>query len=277
MLYAKSAPACCCLLATLFLLAWSVPCRAQTALRIGNVRGDEVPGDEERLEQALARRGSLYVVDAPLHEVVNSLSQQFQTPIHISVKSLEALGIDTDTRVTRQIDSVPLESLLRLVLEDLDLDFTIRNNVILVTSRENLESPEMLDTRTYPVRDLVMWRVPGAKDEAHSWEADYVSLIEVITTTIEPTSWDALGGPGSICEFENSAAIVVSQTRRVHREIENLLATLRKAKEFQGSSSLPPPQTSSTRIVLRTAASQPRRVSTIPPQTWQLPQVYLGD
>lgn len=268
----KFVPACCFFLATLCVLAWSAPGLAQTALRIGNV-----PADEERLEQSLARRGSLHVVDAPLHEVISSLSEQFQTPIHLSAKSLEEAGVNIDTPVTRHIESVPLESLLRLVLDDLDLDFTIRNNVILVSTPENLESPDMMEMRIYPVRDLVMWRVPGAKEEAPSWEADYDSLIEVITTTIEPESWTDVGGPGSIREFENSASIVVSQTRRAHREIEKLLATLRKARELQGISSLPPPQTASSPVVRRTAANLAGRASAAPPQAWQMPRVYSGE
>ncbi len=269
---AKFAPACGFFLATLCTFAGPAAGLAQTALRISGV-----PGDEERLEQALTQRGSLNAVDVPLGELMRKLSEQFQTPIVLSAKKLEEAGINVDTPVTRQLESMPLESLLRLVLEELELDFTIRNHVILVSTPEHLESPDMLDMRIYPVRDLVMWRVPAAKDQAHSWEADYDSLIEVITTTIEAHSWSDVGGPGSIREFENSAAIVVSQTRRAHREIEKLLATLRKARELQGISSLPLPQTLSSPVAPRTAANLAGQASAPSARGWQMPRVYSGE
>jgi hypothetical protein len=265
----KFAPARCFFLATLCVLAWSAAGLAQTSLGIGSV-----PADDERLEQALTRRGSLHVVEAPLHEVVSSLSEQFHAPIVLSPKKLEEAGINVDVPVTRQIESAPLESILRLVLDELDLDFTIRHSVILVSTPENLESPDMMEMRIYPVRDLVLWRVPGAQDGEPSFEADYDSLIEVITTSVAPESWTDVGGPGSIKEFDNSEALVISQTRRVHREIEQLLTTLRKARELQGIASLAPPPAASSPVARRSTANLAGRASAMPPQAWQLPRVY---
>ena len=132
----------------------------------------------------------------------------------------------------------------------------------------------MMEMRIYPVRDLVLWRVPVLEDGEPRFEADYDSLIEVITTSVEPESWTDVGGPGSIKEFENSEALVVSQNRRVHREIEQLLTTLRKVKQLQGIASLPAPNSVSSRIAGRPAAGPPQQGAAAPPQTWQVPQVY---
>jgi hypothetical protein len=52
-------------------------------------------------------------------------------------------------------------------------------------------------------------------------------LVDLITTVVEPSSWDGVGGPGSICVFDQS--LVISQTWQVHRKIETLLADLRRA------------------------------------------------
>lgn len=38
-------------------------------------------------------------------------------------------------------------------------------------------------------------------------QADFDSLIELITTTIAPTSWDEVGGPGAISEFEGGVFV----------------------------------------------------------------------
>jgi len=63
--------------------------------------------------------------------------------------------------------------------------------------------------------------------------ADFDSLIELITTTVRPPTWDSVGGPGSIAPFETNLSIVVSQTQEVHDEIVDLLEQLRKLQDLQ--------------------------------------------
>lgn len=63
--------------------------------------------------------------------------------------------------------------------------------------------------------------------------ADFDSLIELITSTIKPTTWDDVGGPGSIAPFETNLSLVVSQTQDVHEEIADLLEQLRRLQDLQ--------------------------------------------
>lgn len=63
--------------------------------------------------------------------------------------------------------------------------------------------------------------------------ADYQSLIELITSTIAPTTWDEVGGPGSIQEFRGNLSLVISQTQEVHEEIADLLTQLRRLQDLQ--------------------------------------------
>jgi hypothetical protein len=274
---AIAAPARACSLTALFVLTLSTPCFAQVSFRMDNTEADT-----ERLEQALTQRGSLNVLDTPLNEVVEKLSTQFEVPFELSAKKLEEAGINVDTPVTKRLDSLPLESILDILLDELELDFTIRSGVILVTTPEHLESPDMMEFRIYPVRDLVMRHIPSATKDSQSYAADYDSLIDVITTTIAPESWTDVGGPGSIREFDNSAAIIVSQTGRVHRDLERLLATLRRVKEFQGVTSLPlsssaAAKSRSKHIAARPAATPRRRAAAAEASPWQLPQVHAGE
>jgi general secretion pathway protein D len=64
-------------------------------------------------------------------------------------------------------------------------------------------------------------------------QADFDSLIELITSTVKPTTWDTVGGPGSIAPFETNLSIVVSQTQDVHEEIVDLLEQLRRMQDLQ--------------------------------------------
>jgi general secretion pathway protein D len=63
--------------------------------------------------------------------------------------------------------------------------------------------------------------------------ADFDSLIELITTTVAPESWDDVGGPGSIAPFPTNLSLVVSQTQEVHDQLADLLEQLRKMQDLQ--------------------------------------------
>ncbi|MBN2476163.1 MAG: general secretion pathway protein GspD [Pirellulales bacterium] len=64
-------------------------------------------------------------------------------------------------------------------------------------------------------------------------QADFDSLIDLITSTIQPDTWDDVGGPGSIAPFETNLSLVVSQTQDVHEEIVDLLEQLRRLQDLQ--------------------------------------------
>ena len=64
-------------------------------------------------------------------------------------------------------------------------------------------------------------------------QADFDSLIDLITSTVKPSTWDHMGGPGSIAGFETNLSLVVSQTQEVHEEIVDLLEQLRKLQDLQ--------------------------------------------
>ena len=63
--------------------------------------------------------------------------------------------------------------------------------------------------------------------------ADFSSLIELITTTIEPDSWEDVGGAGTIKEFRGNLSLVISATQQVHEQIRDLLEQLRRLQDLQ--------------------------------------------
>ena len=64
--------------------------------------------------------------------------------------------------------------------------------------------------------------------------ADFDSLIELITSTVEHESWMENGtGDGEIQEFATNLSLVISQTQRVHEQIADLLAQLRRLQDLQ--------------------------------------------
>jgi RNA polymerase sigma factor (sigma-70 family) len=80
-----------------------------------------------------------------------------------------------------------------------------------------------LVTRVVGVADLIS-REPGKESTA---------LVQVITKTVEPTSWDTVGGPGSIEYFPEGKSFVINQTADVHARIMALLVEMRQTKAEQ--------------------------------------------
>jgi hypothetical protein len=215
-------------------------------------------------------------------------------------KKIEDAGVQLDQPVTASGRNISLESFLKRTLSDLNLTIMVKNETLTITTIEDAQSPENMVTKVYPVADLV---------RTSDGQYDFDPLIDMITSTIEPDSWQDVGGPGSINGFDNTMSLVFSQRRDIHQQIEALLTTLRRVKRLQGiSTPLPsattenvplsrslkftrrsnsPAQFSSTAPAVqpgmgggglfavpnpsvKTSSSDSRR----PTQTWHLPQVY---
>jgi general secretion pathway protein D len=62
---------------------------------------------------------------------------------------------------------------------------------------------------------------------------DFDSLIELVTATVAPESWDEVGGPGSIAPHAGNLSLVISQTQEIHEQIADLLEQLRRLQDLQ--------------------------------------------
>lgn len=178
------------------------------------------------LQEALARKTSVEFVETPLADAIAELEQRLRFEVEIDHRSLNDMGIGCDTPVTRRLSGISIESALDLLLRDLDLTFTTKDNILLILTKE----AEACDLRVkvYPVGDLT-------KDAPHGVD----HLATTVKKTVAPTSWDEVGGPAAIVPCENAGmkVLVVSQTWNVHRKIERLLADLHSARHSQGGPS----------------------------------------
>lgn len=197
------------------------------ALLPATSRAAELPAaaDQPSAAEAAIRR----VLDHPLAEslpplrlvdLVAYLKDQYRIEVQLDGKAMSEGTARSADMVTLDMEGVRLRTALELALRPLDLTWTIYDGVLLITTPD--EADNLLVARVYNVEDLVRRGDPR--------NDDYEALIELITSTIEPTSWDEVGGPGSIQEFRraNRPAIVVSQTPRAQEEIAALFAALRQ-------------------------------------------------
>jgi type II secretory pathway component GspD/PulD (secretin) len=56
-------------------------------------------------------------------------------------------------------------------------------------------------------------------------------LINLIRSTIAPTSWDTMGGPGTLEYFPLNHALVINQTPDIQEQIQDLLSALRRLQD----------------------------------------------
>ena len=179
--------------------------------------------NEAAIEKALDARLDLSFTDAPLSEVVEFIKQKTQLDVQVDSRALAIANLGLDARVTRRLAGLSLRAALRRFLGELDLTYVIRDESLLITSKACGQN--MLSCKVYPVFDLVV-RPSNAPQRGSA--VDWTSLVEGLTTNIAPTSWDEVGGPGSITQSANAGAMVISQTTEIHEEIARYLRALRE-------------------------------------------------
>jgi hypothetical protein len=77
----------------------------------------------------------------------------------------------------------------------------------------------------------------------------------VIGQTIAPESWSAVGGPGSMRAMRKPALLVVSQTEEVHRQLGELLTSLRKVWADMPAEPQPDPNESGLKVYKLTSGN----------------------
>ena len=115
------------------------------------------PGSsEKRLYEALDQPvDELNFQETPLRDVINQLKDKYDIPILADKKAFEDAGLDLDTTVvTQNVSGISLRSALRLLLGDIDLTYLIKDEVMLITTKD--KAAENLVIKVYPVGDLVM-------------------------------------------------------------------------------------------------------------------------
>jgi hypothetical protein len=257
-------------------LATGTQCPAQSRFGTPTETQSDAGDAEHSICAALERTISFDFTDTPLKDVVVALQRSTGVPIALDTKPLTDAGVTADTPITFVEPPVSARMALDTILASKDLSWIVQRDLVIITTADVAKTRTV--TRVYPVADLVFVETSDAYD------ADFDSLIEVITSIVNPTSWDINGGAGSIAPFVPSGALVVSQTREVHEQIESLLVRLREVRDEQGlrtalkimGSSAEPAHGGAFAVGESTADDSvppPARSATAHAR-WQIPRVY---
>jgi len=227
----------------------------------------------KQLAQKSSLRGDFTFKATPLKEAVAQIGKHFDLSIVLDLRALSDAGVDVDTPISCELRDASPQLALETMLGPVEATWIFSNEMIQVTTRDDAVT-EML-TYIYPVPELIE-SATGKTSDSGQFDA----LIEVITTTIAPNTWNEVGGPGTITSFPNTSSLAVGQTRDRHEEISRLLAGLRLARTVQpASANASAPAKSARRAVGITKTYQldakldPKTVAMlvqgIEPESWQ--------
>jgi len=208
---------------------------------------------EKTIEAALAKVVSIEYQDLDLPAVVAELSEKWKVPIHIHY-TVEKPG-PQPTAMRGAVKNISARTALTMLLAPYELDWDIDQEVIWILPKQH----DRLRIRTYPVHDLV------SDDGA----CDFDPILELITNTVQPTTWEAAGGRGNCKGWITGECLVISQTRPVHEELDKLLHDLRAVKRKVNTESANPrspsaiPKTSSRTPTIRPVKLPPDEQTTV--------------
>ena len=106
------------------------------------------------------------------------------------------------------------QSALTLVLEPLKLAYVLEDGKVLrVSSQSRLRAPIV---QVYQVEKVI----------ADPEVLDLNALSTLVQDTIQPDSWQQVGGQGTIATNEKTKSLVIRQSKEAHDQISNLLRDL---------------------------------------------------
>jgi hypothetical protein len=221
---------------------------------------DEIERNNQKTRDKLATRMPAEFVEVKLPEVISFLSDKLEIDFYLDGRGLADLGIDLEQPIFIKLREVRADMLLDLALRQLggyELDYVVRDGIVVITSMESLADAS--EAKAYPVVDLLKLHVPpvdagdadggphalgpGAAggfggglggmpggglvpvvNDPHTPLAAS-ALINVVERTVAPETWESMGGSGTITYYGDM--LIIRQSPRVHREVEQVLALLR--------------------------------------------------
>ena len=194
-------------------------------------------------EKNLQRTIDVVFSNTPLSEVLDSLGSKLDVQFYADERALTEVGLDTNTAINFNLRNVKAELALELMLKQIHLVWFARNELVYVTTPE--AAANELEVRIYRCRDFleIASHPPGqrgmdggmsdggmGRNEFRDRHRTLNDLVELIPRVIYPMSWEDLGGTGNIRTLPDGI-LVISQTRRVHTEVQHLLQTIRMLRK----------------------------------------------
>ena len=167
--------------------------------------------------------------ETPFADVLSQIRND--TNLHIVLDKTASTDLPEDTGIAFEIKGVSIEKGLELLLAKYNCDFIIDHGIIRIISLDVAEDPGFIMLRIYDCSKLIQ-AVPSLMDRpvplpssAAGEVPPETKLVKLVTDTATPGEWALTGsGDGVINQVGN--CLIVSQSRRGHRAVQNLISQM---------------------------------------------------
>jgi hypothetical protein len=189
------------------------------------LRGKQHLTDKEKsLLKALSSTMSVDYAKKSFREVIDDLADKTGQAIILDQDSLKEAMVEYDDPVTFKSNKVTFRTVLKKILADRGLTYVIKEGTIQAVTPQ--KARESLVARSYPVGDLATsldMRFPPLLRRVQMLQ-NVAQLIDLIQNSIEPSSWQINGGPGTISFYEPTMSLVIRQTAEMHYQLGGYLS-----------------------------------------------------
>lgn len=182
----------------------------------------KISAAEQKIYAALSQPTEMQFIDVPFSDVILSLSDKHGIPICIDTRALDGVGIGSEYRVTFQLAGVPLRTALQLMLRPVDLHWTVRDEILLITTYDEMSGAYKL--RTYPVDDLVGEVSPLAVADHDKVDPD--ALVQAVQACID------LRDRFTVRLSVLKGNLIVYASDQTHFDVQSTLTGLREARHL---------------------------------------------
>ncbi len=198
-----------------------------------DARAAAPPSPKQSLEQRLKTLIDIDFEDTPLESVVATLREKSGIDIVVDQPALAESGVSLKSPVCMKLERISVRSALKLIMHQLHIASLVEGQSLLVTGGDNPKLMEQFVSITYPISDLIETR---RSDRPSDGPTTGAKLIDLVTKSIAPRTWSAMGGKGKIKYSPKTSSVTVFHTRREQEQIQDLIAALRRLRDKE----LPP-------------------------------------
>src|SRR5690606_32831857 len=109
---------------------------------------------EKLIEESLSRPISLQFEGAPMTDVMKHVANMLGITVYVDIPALAEVGVESNTPISIDVDGIMLKSALNLILQPMELGYTIEDEVLKITNRQRQQGKQI--QVVYPVADLVV-------------------------------------------------------------------------------------------------------------------------
>jgi hypothetical protein len=157
---------------------------------------------------------------ATFRDVIKYLQEHAHLAIAVDPNSLKEANVEYDTLITFQdANKLSVRTILRKVLGDLNLAYILKDGIVQVVTPQIAR--ETLTTKTYPIGDLLPVGDPRFGPAYNMARDQYFAneIMQMIVTTVEPASWAANGGRGTIFYSPTTRSVVIRNSAELHLSV----------------------------------------------------------